>query len=72
MNHRGKFKGGYVGLLGLLITITLITFLVWRSDLFGAGPKQQTVIEQDKAAIESAEAAKQLIEKHGSQTNEQL
>jgi hypothetical protein len=66
-----KKRGGYVGLLGLLITVALISILVWRSDLFG-GAKQKTIIEQDTKAIDSAQQVKQILEKQSRQTSEQL
>jgi hypothetical protein len=66
-------SGGYVGLIALLITVALIAFLSWRSDLLS--PKQtpapagtadlvhgSTHVEQGINAIDAANEAKQRIE----------
>ncbi len=69
---------GYMGLIGLLITIAIIGFLFWRSDIFSpkATPAPEgtsdlvhgsTQVEQGTNAIQAAQNAKNLLENNNAQ-----
>ena len=68
-----KYKGGFIGLLVLLITVAIIAILIVRTDLFSVKNQDidmfdqdsdKNVIERGMDAIDSARNAKNLIEQH--------
>ena len=64
---RSRRRGGYAGLISLLITAAIIALLFWRSDLFtgGAGSSTSTPassIQQDLNAIQDAKNAQKQLE----------
>lgn len=72
MNKHTPTNRGFIGLLSLLITVAIISVVVWRSDLLSSNAKKQNQIEQGTGAIEAAENAKNLIEMGNSKTMEGL
>ncbi|MDO8492430.1 MAG: hypothetical protein Q7S34_02220 [bacterium] len=66
-----KTNKGYAGLLALLITAVVITFLVWQT--YGKkGQNQKTVIEEDLQAINQAQDIKDTLEKNSRQTAKEI
>lgn len=61
-----NLKGGYVGILMLLIGVAIIIFLIMRTDLFTGQKGSQNMIEQGTDSIQKAENVKNLIEKNNS------
>ena len=62
MNNRGMKKGGYAGLVALVVSAAVIGFVVWRLVIPLAGGEGQSVLERDLGAIDAAKNAKNLIE----------
>lgn len=69
---------GFIGILSLLITVAIIGFVVWRSDLFASPSPSGTatttpVIQQQLDSVKAAEQAKQKVElQYKMQTQENL
>lgn len=72
-----NLRGGYIGLLILIIVACIITLLFWRTDLFVTKqpaqngdllmPLSSTLIEQDLNAVRSAENARQQLQQRYAQ-----
>lgn len=73
---------GFIGLISLLITVAIIGFFVWRSDLFTPKPaaapvgtsdliQGSTQIEQGTNAINAARKAKQAVENNYAQQQQE-
>lgn len=59
---KNKFNRGFIGLLILLISITIITFFIIRTDLFTGQKDGKNMIQSGKEAVDEAKAAKNLME----------
>ncbi len=72
----GKYNGGFVGLLMLLICVSIIALIIVRTDLFKGFPTgqsgNQNTFEHGIDAINAAKNAKNLIEQNSKNTNKQL
>ncbi|MBI5139398.1 hypothetical protein HZA26_02195 [Candidatus Nomurabacteria bacterium] len=82
MTNKNTFDKGFIGLLFLLITLTIIIFLIVRTDLFEAklnskfsGTLQNNeelegdnMLEKGFDAIDKAKDAKALIERNNGQS----
>ena len=65
MNNKIISNGGYIGILMILISVTIIVFIMVRSDLFTQKQEgEKTVIEQDLEAVNQAKAVKALVEQN--------
>lgn len=64
INKTIKLDGGYIGLITLLISVSIIAFVMIRSDLFTANKDGKNTIEQGRGAIDQASAAKKIIEQN--------
>lgn len=72
-------RGGYIGLLMLLIGVALISLFVVRTDLFkgktetgeeGEAKQGESMIEQGYSAIDKAKGVKELMEERSRQEAE--
>ena len=61
-------KGGYVGLVALLVTVAIIAILFARQYTSPTGTK--SVIQQDTQAINQAQAVKNIVEKQSQDTQD--
>lgn len=63
--------GGFIGILMILITVTVIIFIMFRTDLFNGKKGSKSIIEQDLNAVQQAKDVKALLEKNSAQTMEE-
>jgi hypothetical protein len=71
-NRDGKWNGGYVGLIMLLVTFAIIALVIWKHDLLilngdtksnvKNGEVQGVPMESGKAAIDQAQSIKNMLE----------
>jgi hypothetical protein len=64
-------SGGYVAILVLFLSVTLIIFFVIRTDLFTGQKGDKNIIERNKEALDSAEAVKLQVEQKSIFTEEE-
>ncbi|MFA6251445.1 MAG: hypothetical protein WC603_02355 [Candidatus Paceibacterota bacterium] len=62
MQKRTILNGGYIGILMLLLGVAIIVFFIIRTDLFTNEKDGKNMIEQNKDAIDKANAVKALME----------
>jgi hypothetical protein len=67
-----NLKGGYIGLIMLLIGVAVIVFLIVRTDLFSGQKGSKNMIEQGTDSIQKAEDVKNIIEQNNTKTMEEL
>lgn len=72
MPKNKNLNGGYIGILVILITVTLIIFFIVRTDLFTGQKGGKNMIEQGTSAVDSAKAVKETIEFNNRTTMEGL
>ncbi len=56
--------GGFVGILMIFITVTVIIFIMFRTDLFNGKKGSKSMIERDLDAVQQAKDVKALLEKN--------
>lgn len=61
-------NGGFIGILMILITVTVIIFIMLRTDMFTGKKGSKSILEQDLNAVEQAKDVKALLEKNSAQT----
>lgn len=59
-----KMNGGFIGLIALLISVTIIVFIIVRTDLLSSSKEKKSMIEIGTDAIDEAREAKSLIEQN--------
>ena len=68
-----KTTSGYVGLLALLITVMILVFLAWRSDLFMGGSKdKKTTVEEGLKGIDDANVVKNMMEQNNKKALQEI
>lgn len=71
MIHKNS-NGGFVGILMILITVTVIIFIMFRTDLFNGKKGSKSVVEQNIDAVQQAKDVKALLEKNSAQQIEDI
>lgn len=66
LNNKNS-NGGFVGILMILITVTVIIFIMFRTDMFNGKKGSKSMIEQDLDAVQQAKDVKALLEKNSAQ-----
>ena len=68
MRNIKNSTGGFIGILMILITVTVIIFIMFRTDMFGGKKGSKSVIEQDLNAVQQAKDVKALLEENSAQS----
>lgn len=69
MSYKNSTRG-FIGILMILITVTVIIFIMFRTDLFNGKKGSKSMIERDLDAVQQAKDVKALLEKNAQKTIE--
>jgi hypothetical protein len=59
-----KSNGGFIGLIALLVSVTIIALIIVRTDLLSPVKEKKNIIEIGTDAIDEARNVKNLIEEN--------
>jgi hypothetical protein len=62
MKNKRNLNGGYVGLLILLISVSILVLVMFKSNFFRGQNNSKSIIEQDLNAVTKAQNVKNILE----------